>query len=287
MFPEPRFIQANGLEMAVYEQGQGAPVVLLHGFPELAYSWRHQLPVLAHAGYRAIAPDQIGFGRSDKPTEQSDYSVARHVGWIRECMTALDLRDATFFGQDWGSLIGLTAALHEAKRFRAIVIANGALPDPSNMERMASAQTQSRDEGAFSRWQEWASQQESISVGQILADGFPGTVSGASLPLSDAEIADYDAPFPDGSYHQPEKLIPDGLALFNDAWRVLEKWEKPFITAYGKADPILGWADTMFQEHVPGAAGQPHRVFPEGPHFIQEVEAEALADSIVAAASAS
>jgi len=301
---EPHYLEISDpdggtLRMHYVDEGprDGKPVFLLHGEPTWSYLYRKMIPGLVAAGYRAIAPDQIGFGRSDKPTEQSDYSVARHVGWIRECMTALDLRDATFFGQDWGSLIGLTAALHEAKRFRAIVIANGALPDPSNMERMASAQTQSRDEGAFSRWQEWASQQESISVGQILADGFPGVVSGASIPLSGAEIAAYDAPFPDGSYQagalvfpsliQPEKLIPDGLALFNDAWRVLEKWEKPFITAYGKADPILGWFDTVFQEHVPGAAGQPHRVFPEGPHFIQEVEAEALADSIVAAASAS
>ena len=119
---------------------------------------------------------------------------------------------------------------------------------------------------------------------------------GGSMDLSQAEIDAYDSPFPDASYQagvlvfpsliQPEKLIPDGLALFNEAWRVLEKWEKPFVTAYGLADPVLGWFAPVFQQYVPGAKGQPHREFPNGPHFIQEAEADALVETILAAATA-
>jgi haloalkane dehalogenase len=243
-----------------------------------------------------IAPDQIGFGRSDKPTEQSDYSVARHVGWVRECIVQLDLRDATFFGQDWGSLIGFTAALHEASRFRAIVAANAALPDPAHPDRMAAAQANSSDGEAFARWQAWAAAQDHMDVGRSLAEGLAGLTVGGRIDLTPGGIAAYDAPFPDARYQagvlvfpsliQPEKLIPDGLALFHAAWRVLEKWEKPFVTAYGKADPVLGWFDAVFQAYVPGAKGQPHREFPNGPHFIQEFEPDALVETIVAAAAA-
>ena len=286
------------LRMHYVDEGprDGKIVVLLHGEPMWSYLYRKMIPGLVAAGHRVIAPDQIGFGRSDKPTEQSDYSVARHVGWIRECIVKLDIQDATFFGQDWGSLIGFTAALLEESRFCAIVAANAALPDPSNMERMAAANTKSTDAEAFGRWQDWAAAQDHMDIGASLAKGLAGVSEGGSIDLSPTEFAAYDAPFPDGSYQagvlvfpsliKPEKLIPDGLALFDQAWRVLEKWEKPFVTAYGKADPVLGWFDTVFQQYVPGAKGQPHREFPNGPHFIQEVEADALVETIIAAAAA-
>lgn len=288
----------GSLRMHYVDEGprDGKPVVLLHGEPTWSYLYRKMIPGLTRAGHRVIAPDQIGFGRSDKPTEQSDYSVARHVGWIRECIVKLDLRDATFFGQDWGSLIGFTAALHEESRFRAIVAANAALPDPSNLDRMAAAQGNSTDGEAFTRWQEWAAAQDHMEVGQSLANGLPGVTVGGGMDLSPAEITAYDAPFPDARYQagvlvfpsliRPEKLIPEGLALFDAAWRVLEKWQKPFVTAYGKADPVLGWFDRVFQQYVPGATGQPHREFPNGPHFIQEAEPDALVEAILAAAAA-
>jgi haloalkane dehalogenase len=301
---EPHYLEVSdpdggSLRMHYVDEGprDGDPVVLLHGEPTWSYLYRKMIPGLVAAGHRVIAPDQIGFGRSDKPTEQSDYSVARHVGWVRECIVKLDLRGATFFGQDWGSLIGFTAALHEEPRFRAIVAANAALPDPAHLDRMAAAQADSPDAGAFGRWQAWAAAQDHMDVGTGLANGLAGVTSGMSIDLSPAEIAAYDAPFPDGRYQagvlvfpsliQPERLGPEGAALFHAAWRVLEKWQKPFVTAYGKADPVLGFFDSVFQDHVPGAKGQPHRVFPDGPHFIQEVEAEALVETILAAAAAS
>jgi haloalkane dehalogenase len=285
----------GSLRMHYIDEGpkDGKPVLLLHGEPMWSYLYRKMIPGLVAAGHRVIAPDQIGFGRSDKPTEQTDYTVARHVDWIRECIVGLDLQDATFFGQDWGSLIGLTAVLHEQERFRAIVVANAALPDPAHFERISEAQKNSLDPKAFSRWQTWAAAQDHMNVGASLAEGLVGVGAGSVIKLNKDEIAAYDAPFPDGRYQAGvlvfpalANMTPDAMALYDAAWRVLEKWQKPFVTAYGKADPVLGWFDTIFQEHVPGAKGQPHRQFPNGTHFIQEEEPDALVESIIAAAKA-
>ena len=299
---EPHYVELDdqeggSLRMHYVDEGprDGAPVMLLHGEPTWSYLYRKMIPGLVAAGHRVIAPDQIGFGRSDKPTLQSDYSVARHVAWVRELIQKLELQNATFFGQDWGSLIGFTAVLHEEARFRAIVAANAALPDPEHLDRMATARASSNDEGAFGRWQEYAASVAHLDVGGMMTDGLPGGIGGDN-GLGAAESAAYDAPFPDASYQagalvfpsliNPEKLFPDGAALFAAAWRVLEKWEKPFVTAYGKADPVLGWFDTVFQQYVPGAKGQPHREFESGGHFIQEQEPDALVEVIVGAAAA-
>ncbi len=269
--------------------GDGPIAFLLHGEPTWSYLYRKMIPGLVEAGHRVIAPDQIGFGRSDKPTEQSDYSVERHVGWIRQAMQRLDVQDATFFGQDWGNLIGFTAVAHEESRFRAIVAANAGLPDPEHFDRFATLQQQLSDPGAFARWQAYAASRDDLDVGAMMA----GTLEGldfdiGSLPLSDAERAGYDAPFPDERYQAgvmvfPSLANPDAFGLFGAAWRVLEKWDRPFITAYGKADPVLGTFDSMFQQYVPGAKDQPHRTFPDGGHFIQEQEPDALVEVIIEA----
>ena len=290
--------EGGSLRMHYADEGprDARPVVLLHGEPTWSYLYRKMIPGLLAAGHRVIAPDQIGFGRSDKPTEKSDYSVVRHVGWVRSLIQQLELEDATFFGQDWGSLIGFTAALHEEARFRAIVAANAALPDPQHIERFAAAQAKSPDAEAFSRWQAYAASVDEMNVGDMLANAFPGAgLEMKGTGLSAGEQAAYDAPFPDKTYQagvlvfpsliEPQRVGPEGFALFSAAWRVLEKWERPFVTAYGKADPVLGWFDSVFQEYVPGAQGQPHREFPNGGHFIQEEEPDALVEVIVAAAA--
>jgi haloalkane dehalogenase len=300
----PHYVEIDDLEggrlrMHTVDEGprRAAPVVLLHGEPTWSYLYRKMIPGLLAAGHRVIAPDLIGFGRSDKPTRKTDYSVARHVAWVRQLIQQLDLRDATFFGQDWGSLIGFTAVLHEAERFRAIVAANATLPDPAHLDRMLAARAESSDPEAFARWQAFAASADSMNVGDMLQNGFPGAGRLVlNVSLSAGEQAAYDAPFPDARYQagvlvfpsliDPERLGADGIALFHAAWRVLEKWERPFVTAYGKADPVLGFFDSFFQKYVPGAKGQPHRAFPNGGHFIQEEEPDALVEVIVAAARA-
>jgi haloalkane dehalogenase len=274
----------------------GSAVWLLHGEPTWSYLYRKMIPGLVARGYRVLAPDLVGFGRSDKPTQRDDYSYARHVSWTRAWLTAVDVRDAVFFGQDWGSLIGLAVLGLEESRFRAAVLANGALPDPLHLERMAGAQQQSRDPEAFSRWQAFATAATELRCGDIIANGIEAVGVGMALGLSAAERAAYDAPFPDASYQAgalvfpslvaTEKLGAEGVGLFVSTWRVLERWRKPFFTAYGKADPILGFFDSVFQEHVPGAKGRAHRVFPKGTHFIQEQEPQALVEVIDEAARA-
>ena len=124
MFPDPRFIKANGLDMAVYEQGSGAPVILLHGFPELAFSWRHQLPALAGAGFRAIAPDQRGYGRTTAPPNVADYRMSELIADVHGLLDALELDTATFVGHDWGALVLWNMAMLAPERIEKLVILN-------------------------------------------------------------------------------------------------------------------------------------------------------------------
>jgi haloalkane dehalogenase len=292
--------EGGALRVHCVDEGpRGArPVLLLHGEPTWSYLYRKMIPGLVARGHRVLAPDLVGFGRSDKPAQKTDYSYARHVAWMRDWLRQLDLADAVFFGQDWGSLIGLALVAQEEARFRGVVIANGALPDPAHPERMLAARSRAPDPDSFARWQAYAAAAEKLACGAMIANGIPALGGDMKLGLSAGEQAAYDAPFPDASYQagalvfpsliDPERLGAEGIGTLNAAWRVFERWQKPFVTAYGKADPVLGWFDGVFQEHVPGAKGRAHRVFPKGTHFIQEQEPAALVDAIdeVAAAGA-
>lgn len=290
-FPfHPHYVEVPDLEddqlrIHYVDEGPGdaAPVVLFHGEPTWSFLYRKMIPGLIEAGHRVLAPDFIGFGRSDKPTKKTDYTVARHVEWMRSWLLQLDLRNITFFGQDWGSLIGLTVCALEEDRVDRIMLANGGLPDPRNFDRMLEAiNSGSSDPEAFTRWQNWIEKQEILEVGKIIAHEIPELKweGMGVLSLSDEEKAAYDAPFPDATYQAGALIFPllaprgpddvETLKYFTEAWEVFDRWEKPFLTAYGKADPVLGWFDKIFQEYVPGAKGQPHTEFPDGVHFIQE-----------------
>ena len=121
---------ADGLRMHHVDEGppDGAPVLMLHGEPSWSYLYRGMIPVFATAGFRAVAPDLVGFGRSDKPTAVRDYSYQAHMDWLAEWLEAVDLRDITLVCQDWGSLLGLRLAAEQGERFSRIVVANGFLP---------------------------------------------------------------------------------------------------------------------------------------------------------------
>jgi haloalkane dehalogenase len=260
-----------------------APVVLFHGEPTWSFLYRKMIPSLVKAGHRVLAPDLIGFGKSDKPTKKTDYTFPRHVEWMRSWLLQLDLKNITFFGQDWGSLIGLTVCAFEEDRIDRIMVANAGLPDPRHLERMEKARgAGSKEPQAFSRWQSWIEKQTSLEISKIMTGeirelNFQGRVT---LSLSNKEKAAYDAPYPDGTYLAGALVFPllaprgpedmEMLQYFIKAWEIYDHWEKPFLTAYGKADPILGWFDKVFQEYIPGAKGQPHREFADGIHFIQE-----------------
>ena len=276
--------EGGKLRMHYVDEGPGdaAPIVLFHGEPTWSFLYRKMIPGLLRAGHRVLAPDMIGFGKSDKPTQKTDHTFPRHLGWMRSWLGQVDVANITFFGQDWGSLIGLTLCALEEDRVARIMISNGALPDPRHPERMEQArQSGSSAPDAFTRWQTWIDKQESLEVSKMITgDPELGFLEGVSYVLSEAERAGYDAPFPDHTYQAGAKIFPllvprgpedmETIQYFSDAWEVFDRWEKPFLTAYGKQDPIAGGFDGIFQEHVPGAKGQPHTTFPDGVHFIQE-----------------
>jgi haloalkane dehalogenase len=216
---------------------------------------------LAAGGLRPIAPDLIGFGRSDKPTAREDYTYARHVAWVADLVAQLDLRDALFFGQDWGGLIGLRVVAEQPERFAGVVASNTFLP------------TGDQPLGdAFHQWRAYSQSAPEFHIGQIVNGG-------THRDLSAPEIAAYDAPFPDDRYKAGARQFPTLVPATPDdpaapanraAWQVLEAWEKPFICAFGALDPITRGADGVLRERIPGAAGQPHVTLEQAAHFSQE-----------------
>jgi haloalkane dehalogenase len=257
------------LRMAYVDEGprDAAPILMLHGEPSWSFLYRKVIAVVTAAGYRAVAPDLIGFGRSDKPTLREDYTYARHVEWMAAFLRALDLRRITLLCQDWGGLIGLRVAAEHAERFDRIVAANTFLPTGDR-----------RPSDAFFAWQQFSQTVPELPVARIVA-------SGCARQLAPEVIAAYDAPFPDESFkagaRQFPMLVPtspdDPAAPANRrAWEVLERWEKPFLTAFGDSDPITQGADRVLQAKIPGAKGQPHVTLAGAGHFLQEDAGEEL-----------
>jgi haloalkane dehalogenase len=287
------------------DQGpRGAPLVLcMHGQPSWSYLYRHMIPVLVDAGLRVLAPDLVGFGRSDKPAAREDYTYQRQVDWMTAWMRENDVRGATFFGQDWGGLIGLRMVAENPERFDRVVIANTGLPAPQDVpdERAEAvrelrrtlptptiaemaAKLMSRDparpEEAFVYWQRFTWDTEDLPIGMLIA----GIVDGRAL--SPDEIAAYDAPFPDPRYKMGPRAMPSQVPTLPDdpslpanlrAWEALSQWRKPFLCAFSDNDPVTRGADKPFLERVPGAKGQPHTTIEGGGHFLQEGRGEMLA----------
>jgi haloalkane dehalogenase len=270
----PKYVEVESLRMHVVDEGprDAAPVLLLHGEPTWSYLYRTMIPVLAAAGHRVIAPDLIGFGRSDKLVRREDYTYERHVGWMRGFVEAMDLRDITLFGQDWGGLIGLRLAAENTERFARIVAANTFLP------------TGDRDPGdMFRAWQRYSQETPEFHVGGIVK-------SGCVAPLAPTEIHAYNAPFPDESFKAGPRRFPMLVPSTPDdpaseanraAWKVLEAWDKPFLTTFSDSDPITAGADRVFHKLVPGTAGQPHTTIVGAGHFLQEDKGPEIARVIV------
>jgi haloalkane dehalogenase len=281
----PHYVElGGGLRVHYVDEGPSAaaPVLLMHGEPTWSYLYRSLIPVLVAAGHRCVAPDLVGFGRSDKPSEPEDYSYQGHVDWMREALfDRLDLRDLTLVGQDWGGLIGLRLLAEHPERFARAVIANTGLPTG---DRAPS-------EG-FVAWRQFARDSVELPAGGIVS------VSGAS-PLSDAEIAAYDAPFPDQSYKAGARAFPTLVPTSPDdpahdanvrAWEALDRFEGPFLCAFSDGDPIFPGGEREFIDRVPGAAGLTHPTIEGAGHFLQEDKgpelARVIAEFIKAGASA-
>jgi len=262
----PRYatvIDADGTAMQLHYVDEGArdgPVVLLmHGEPSWAYLYRKIIAGLAAAGCRAIAPDLIGFGRSDKPADRNDYTYERHVEWTGQWLAQMDLRDITLFCQDWGGLIGLRLVAAHPELFAGVVAGNTGLPVGAGLSE------------GFEAWLNFSQSVPTLPIGFILNGG-------CLRDLSPEEIAAYEAPFPDESYkegaRQFPKLVPimpghASVAENQAAWKVLERFDKPFVTAFSDGDAVTRGGEAAFQARVPGARGQPH-VTLHGGHFLQE-----------------
>ena len=251
----------------------GATVLLMHGEPSWCFLYRKMIPVLTAAGLRCVAPDLVGFGRSDKPVERDDYTYERHVEWMRAALfDALDLRDVVLVCQDWGGLIGLRLVGEHPERFARVVTANTFLP---------TGDTPPGD--AFLGWQRFSQTVEDFAVGFIVS-------SGCHTPPVSAVSAAYDAPFPDDTYKAGARKFPllvpttpdDPASVANRAaWETLRAWTKPFLTAFSDQDPITRGGDGAFQRDVPGCAGQPHTTIEGGGHFLQEDKGAELARVVV------
>ena len=261
----------SGLRVHYVDEGPSdAPIVLmLHGEPTWCYLYRHMIGPVAEAGFRVLAPDLIGFGRSDKPLAKSDYSYANQVGWIREWIEALDLNNMTLACQDWGSLIGLRLVSEMPDRFSGVILSNGGLPEGQPAPR------------PFAIWRAFAKWSPVFPIGKIVQKG-------SRRHLSDDEVAAYEAPFPTKSSKVAARIFPTFVPLGDNvavpdqerAWQVLEQWEKPFLCCFGDSDPITRGGEERFIGRIPGTAGQPHGHL-KGGHFIQEDDPEGFVAKIL------
>lgn len=270
----PHYRTIQGIRLHYLDEGpaEGAVVLLLHGEPTWSFLYRTMIPVLTAAGFRAVAPDFVGFGRSDKLPRPEDYSYALHVGLMQELIAGLGLSGITLFGQDWGGLVGLRVAMEATNRFARIVVGNTGLPNgtaPINP--------------AFFQWREYSQRVPDFRAGKIV---HKGTVAGISPEVA----AGYDAPFPDASYQAGARAFPLLVPTSPDdpavpanraAWAELRRWTKPLLTAFSDRDPIMAGGERVFQSLVPGARGQPHVTIEGAGHFLQEDKGEELAAVIV------
>jgi len=266
--------EGGALRMHYVDEGprDGKIVLLLHGEPSWSYLYRKMIPGIVAAGYRAIAPDLIGFGRSDKPSEQADYTFQRHVDWLTSFLVQLDLREVTLFAQDWGAVLGLRIAAENEARFARIIIGNGGLPTGDRPPNEA-----------FMRWQKFSQTSPRFEIGHLIQ-------SSTVTTLPDDVVAAYDAPFPDDSYKAGARIFPSLVPTTPDdpaaeanrrAWEVLQRSEKPFLTAFSDSDPVTKGGEHVMQRRIPGAQGQPHVTIEGGGHFLQEDKGEELARVVV------
>jgi haloalkane dehalogenase len=262
------------LRMAYVDEGpsDGPVALLLHGEPSWSFLYRHVIPVLTRAGIRAVAPDLVGFGRSDKPADPADHSYARHVEWMRALVfDVLDLREVTLVGQDWGGLIGLRLAAEHPGRFAHIVAANTGLP--TGDVDMPEIWWQ------FRRAVERA---DTLDVARLVQ-------AGCVSPLSKEVLDAYDAPFPDETFKAGPRAMPGLVPTRPDdpateanraAWDRLTRSETPFLVAFSDQDPITGAMAPVLKRAMRGAQGLEHPVITGAGHFLQEDAGDRLGEVV-------
>ena len=269
---EPNYVDIDGLRMHYVDEGPASadPILMLHGEPTWSYLYRYMIPVCAAAGHRVIAPDLIGFGKSDKPTKIDDYTYQTHMDWMLAFIEKMDLKNITLVCQDWGSMIGLRLAAENSSRFKAIVVGNGMLP--TGDQKMP---------GAFSIWKNFALHSPWFPIARIVEFG-------SFKSLSKDERRAYDAPFPTSKHKIGTRAFPrlvptdtknPATEANRAAWKALEKWEKPFLTTFSNGDPITKGGDKYMRDRIPGSKGMNHITL-KGGHFLQEDSGAEFAQAI-------
>lgn len=274
-FPySPNHLEINGLRVHYIESGEGSPILCLHGEPTWSFLYRKMIPTLSHVG-RVIAPDLIGFGRSDKLTEIDEYSIQMHHDVLVGFIQTLDLSEITLVCQDWGSILGLPIAMEMPERFARLVIMNTGLPGGDTP----------MSEG-FMQWREFAER-----TGREMRPGQLVKISAATAQITPEIEAAYDAPFPDGSYRAGVAafpllipLTPDtpGGAHIRSARKAIAQWEKPTLVMFSDSDPVTAGGDVAFRRLIPGTKGQPEITIQGAGHFLQEEKGEEIAAHIAA-----
>ncbi len=298
---------ADGTPLRVHylDEGprDGEPILCMHGQPSWSFLYRKMVPLLTAADYRVIAPDLVGFGRSDKPAAIADYTYAGHVDWMTQWLNGLGLSGLTLVCQDWGGLIGLRLLADQPERFARLVVANTGLPDSRSVtEEISAMMTQhyptipvptaaqvteafrSGAPDAFLHWVKYSAECPDFSVRDVFA-----LLSG----MDDTAVLDgYAAPFPDERYIAGARAFPTLVPLMthhkrdreaNDAaWKVLEAFEKPVLTAFSDDDAVTRGGEQVFQTRIPGAKGVAHVTISGGGHFLQEARPQALSEAIIA-----
>ena len=291
-YVEVPFSTFPSLRMHYVDEGpvDSPTILMLHGEPTWSYLYRKMIPPFVEAGFRVVAPDHIGFGRSDKPTDKTAYSFQAHVETMRAFVESLSLNDITLIAQDWGGPIGLGVLATDPDRFSRVVAAN-------TMLHTVEAELEGR-----TRWSNHASGAGDVCVDQgLLAwilhsqrasefEASPSIAGTTVRPIPTEVLAAYDAPFPDESHkagmRQFPALIPvtpddPGAWINRNTWKVLSEFEKPFLTLFSDSDPSTAGWEEIFQERIPGASGEPHGVIEEAGHFIQEDAGPELAVAIL------
>ena len=314
----------DGSELRIHHLDEGpkdGPVILcMHGQPVWSYLYRKMIPLLTGAGMRVIAPDLPGYGKSDKPAAREDYSYNRQVEWMGKWLVANDFSGLTFFGQDWGGLIGLRMIAAHPDRFDRVVISNTGLPynldvseevkqqvadfwanesTPNMLEMAAQLGGMSPAERPvkFSYWQKFCWETEDLPIGLMMVGSIDahlaalaGKEFGPEQMMASPTMKAYEAPFPDPSFKMGPRAMPKQVPFLPDdpvipaqleAWKVFESFDKPFLCAFSDDDPVTVGLDAEFIERVPGAKGQPHTTVPGGGHFIQELAPEAISKIII------